>query len=69
MMSDQAFVLIGKRSVSQAKRMLARVVEKSHSIGELLYGSTPSGRTAVEQDLEEGNDARAEHRYLPGPES
>jgi hypothetical protein len=34
MMSDQAFVLIGKRSVSQARRMLAMVVEKSHSIGE-----------------------------------
>lgn len=27
------------------------------------------GRTAVEQDLEQGNDARAEHRCLPGPES
>jgi hypothetical protein len=33
-MSDPAFTLIGKRSVSRARRMLARVVEKSNSIGE-----------------------------------
>jgi hypothetical protein len=35
-MSEQAIGLIGKRSVSQARRMLAKVVEKPHSIGESI---------------------------------